>query len=329
MSKGRPLKPLEVSRGARQELESLARSRSLPAGLVRRAEIVLLCANGLDNKTVAERVRVNRRTVGKWRERFRTQGLMGPYDERRPGRPRSIEDDELMTLLQRTLETKPPGGGTHWTYLPFHGRRHRGVEVHGPAPLDRVQHPASPAEALQALHRSVLRREGPRHRRPLPRRTTMRWCCASTRRARPRRWSGLSPSCPSGSDTSKVSRTATSVTAPPPSSPPWTWPPAGSSPSASRCHQEFLGFLRHIDANVPPDLDVHLVVDNYSTHKPRSSAGSPPGPSCGPPPQTPSFTRSRDYAWLFLGHDTTCGSRPTGPVRRTSNNPWDAPDSEG
>ena len=104
-----------VSRGARQELEALARSRSLPVGLVRRAEIVLLCANGLDNRTVAERARVNRRTVGKWRERFRTQGLMDLYDERRPGRPHSIEDDELMTLLQRTLETKPPGGGTHWT----------------------------------------------------------------------------------------------------------------------------------------------------------------------------------------------------------------------
>ena len=93
----------------------MARSRSLPVGLVRRAEIVLLCANGLDNRTVAERARVNRRTVGKWRERFRTQGLMDLYDERRPGRPHSIEDDELMTLLQRTLETKPPGGGTHWT----------------------------------------------------------------------------------------------------------------------------------------------------------------------------------------------------------------------
>ena len=56
MPRGRPLKALEVSEGAREELESLVRSRSLPAGLVRRAEIVLLCADGLDNKAVAERV---------------------------------------------------------------------------------------------------------------------------------------------------------------------------------------------------------------------------------------------------------------------------------
>ena len=115
MPRGRPLKALEVSQGAREELESLVRSRSLPAGLVRRAEIVLLCAGGLDNKAVAERVRTSRQTVGKWRQRFRTQGLMGLYDERRPGKPRSIEDDEIMVLLQRTLETEPPDGSTHWS----------------------------------------------------------------------------------------------------------------------------------------------------------------------------------------------------------------------
>jgi len=78
-----------------------------------RAEIVLLCAEGLDNSAVAERVRVSRQTVGRWRERFRTQGLMGLYDEHRPGRPRTTPDD--TTLLQRTLETRPPDGSTHWT----------------------------------------------------------------------------------------------------------------------------------------------------------------------------------------------------------------------
>ena len=112
MARGRPLKPLELSGAAREELQSLARSRSLPAGLVSRAEIVLLCADGLDNKTVAETVGTSRQTVGKWRERFRRQGLMGLYDERRPGKPRSIEDDEIMVLLKRTLETEPVDGGT-------------------------------------------------------------------------------------------------------------------------------------------------------------------------------------------------------------------------
>ncbi len=115
MDRGRPLKPLEVSGSTREELESLSRSLSLPAGLVSRAEIVLLCANGLDNKAVAEEVGTSRQTVGKWRERFRTQGLMGLYDERRPGKPRSIEDDEVMVLLRKTLDTEPPDGSTHWS----------------------------------------------------------------------------------------------------------------------------------------------------------------------------------------------------------------------
>ena len=64
MVQGRPLKPLEMSSGTREELESLVRSQSLPAGLVRRAEIVLLCADGLDNEGVAEKVRTSRQTVG-------------------------------------------------------------------------------------------------------------------------------------------------------------------------------------------------------------------------------------------------------------------------
>ena len=71
MPRGRPLSPLTVSPDMRGELASMARSRSLPAGLVQRARIVLLCAEGLDNTTVAERVGVSRQTVGKWRERFR------------------------------------------------------------------------------------------------------------------------------------------------------------------------------------------------------------------------------------------------------------------
>ena len=90
MARGRPLKPLAISQDTREELASMARSRSLPAGLVRRAGIVLLCAEGLDNSTVAERVGVSRQTVGQWRERFRSQGLMGPATNTgRDGRARS------------------------------------------------------------------------------------------------------------------------------------------------------------------------------------------------------------------------------------------------
>ena len=183
---------------------------------------------------MAERVRTSRQTVGKWRERFRTQGLMGLYDERRPGRPRSIEDGALMMLLRRTLETEPPDGGTHWSCRSMADAT--GVSkstVHRVWRAFNIQ--PHRQKLLQALHRSVLRREGPRHRRTLPQPARQR-DGALRRREKPDPGAGAEPShcCPLGSDTSKASRTATSVTAPPPSSPPWTWPPARSSPSARR-----------------------------------------------------------------------------------------------
>jgi hypothetical protein len=73
----------------RSQLESLERFHSLPTGLVRRAEVVLLCAQGLDNGTVAEMVGTSRQTVGKWRRWFRKQGLIGLYDETRPMSPQA------------------------------------------------------------------------------------------------------------------------------------------------------------------------------------------------------------------------------------------------
>lgn len=115
MPRGRRLKPLILSHEVLAQLESFERSRSLPAGLVRRAEIVLLCAQGLDNGTVAEMMDTTRQTVGKWRQRFLEQGLMGLYDEPRPGRPRSIEEERIMELLYNTLHTKPPAENDRWS----------------------------------------------------------------------------------------------------------------------------------------------------------------------------------------------------------------------
>ena len=111
---GRPSKPLSVSPETRGELESLAGSRSLPMGLVRRAKIVLLYDDGLTRNEVATQVGVTPQTAGKWRERFRTQGLMGLYDERRPGKPRTIEDEAVAELIRKTLRTEPEDG-THWS----------------------------------------------------------------------------------------------------------------------------------------------------------------------------------------------------------------------
>ena len=165
--------------------------------------------HGFDNKAVAEEVGTSRQTVGKW-QRFRTQGLMGLYDERRPGKPRSKMTKSWCCCARHS--TRAFGVAVPWP-------TRRGC----PSPRFTASGKRSP-EALQALHRPFFVEKvhdivGLYLNPP-----DNRWCSASTRRARPRRWSEPSLCCPLGSDTSKASRMATSVTAPPPSSPPSTWP---------------------------------------------------------------------------------------------------------
>src|SRR5436853_562562 len=114
MRTGRPKAPLLLTAEEQRELQSLAhRSRSAPA-LARRARIVLACATGEDNKTVARRLRTGAATVGKWRTRFVEQRMAGLYDEPRPGTPRNITDEQIEQVAVRTLESTPRGA-THWS----------------------------------------------------------------------------------------------------------------------------------------------------------------------------------------------------------------------
>ena len=114
MNLGRPLAPLQLDGEQRQQLEALASSRSLPHGLVTRVRIILLSADGLSNKDIAARLQLNKMTVSLWRRRFLKQGLTGLHEELRPGRPRSIPDEKVATLIRRTLRTKPKDS-THWS----------------------------------------------------------------------------------------------------------------------------------------------------------------------------------------------------------------------
>jgi len=114
MRTGRPKATLKLNEDEKRELTSLAhRSRSAPA-LARRARIVLVCAEGHDNHTVARKLRVTPRTVGKWRNRFLQDRLEGLYDEPRPGAPRTITDEQVEQVVVRTLESTPRGA-THWS----------------------------------------------------------------------------------------------------------------------------------------------------------------------------------------------------------------------
>ena len=113
MSKGKA-STIVLTGAERRELESLTRRRKTGQALALRARIVLAAADGGHNGQIAERLSIFRGTVGKWRERFAQDRLDGLYDEPRPGAPRQIGDEEIAEMVRRTLETRPPGA-THWS----------------------------------------------------------------------------------------------------------------------------------------------------------------------------------------------------------------------
>ena len=99
MRSGRPKQPLLLTEEEHDRLQSLAhRARSQPL-LARRARVVLACAEGLDNKAVARKLRTSLGMVGKWRSRFLKARLEGLYDEPRPGAPRKVSDAEVERIV--------------------------------------------------------------------------------------------------------------------------------------------------------------------------------------------------------------------------------------
>src|ERR1700747_141783 len=111
---GRRFGSLELDEGERRELTSLASRRSTAQGLAQRARIILACADGEQSKVVAARLGIDPDTVGKWRRRFAAHRLEGLREEPRSGPPPPIEEPRIETVIVRTLETKPPNA-THWS----------------------------------------------------------------------------------------------------------------------------------------------------------------------------------------------------------------------
>src|SRR5947208_12908137 len=114
MRTGRPRKPLILSEEERERLQSVAHRARSQSLLARRARVVLASADGLDNKSVARKLRVSLGMVGKWRSRFLESRLEGLYDEPRPGAPRKVSDSQVEEVIIQTLESTPRGE-THWS----------------------------------------------------------------------------------------------------------------------------------------------------------------------------------------------------------------------
>ena len=254
-----PRSRLSWTREQRTALQSFAGSQSLPHGLVVRSQIVLLAAAGKHNGAVAQQVGMSRQTVGKWRQRFIERGLEGLYDEYRPGRPRRIDRED----------PEDDSRGSDPVELPDHGTGQWAVQIDGPASLECVWLAAPSAAPLQTLHGSLLHREGARCRGSVPESpdNAVVLCvdeksqCQALERSQP--MLPLDIGYVEGVTHDYVRHGTTTL---------FAALDVANGQVLTDCkprhrHQEFLAFLRHIDSNVPEDLEVHLIVDNYSPHK--------------------------------------------------------------
>src|SRR5437762_635907 len=160
MRTGRPKRPLTLTEDEQERLQSLAhRARSQPA-LARRARVVLACAQGLANQSVAKKLRCSLGMVGKWRSRFLKARLEGLYDEPRPGAPRKVTDAQVEQIVIQTLESTPRPDALEHARL---GPSHR-AQPHDDQPdLARLRSAASSHRYLQTIARSLAHRESARH----------------------------------------------------------------------------------------------------------------------------------------------------------------------
>ena len=111
---GRPTAPLVLSLDERDYLERQVRRHRVARSMSERCRIILRCSDGLPSKVVAVELGVHEHTVGKWRRRFLKERIEGLLDEARPGRPRTIDDDQVAAVIERTLRSTP-ADATHWS----------------------------------------------------------------------------------------------------------------------------------------------------------------------------------------------------------------------
>jgi len=267
MAKGRPKLPIILTQEDSLQLTSLARSRSLPHALVTRARIVLMAAGGLPNKTIAEKVGLSQQSVCLWRKRYLQDGVQGLHDEMKAGRPRSISDEKVALLVRKTLQTVPKDG-THWTIRSIaretrlsHPSVHRIWKAFGLQPHRQRQFKLSTDPFFVEKVRDIvgLYLSPPENAVVL---------CVDEK-SQIQALERTQPMLPMGLGyvegvTHDYERHGTTTL--------FAALDIANGDVITQCkprhrHQEYLGFLRHVQESVPPKLDIHLVVDNYATHK--------------------------------------------------------------
>ncbi len=251
----------------RTELERIRRSPSMPAGLVRRAEIVLRSAAGDTHRAIAAAVGVSLPLVAHWRSRFRDQRLAGLYDAPRPGRPRTHDEEEVARLLRTVLRTQPRDV-THWSVRGVAEKTgiskstvQRYFALFGVQPHRTRSFKLSTDPFFVEKVRDIvgLYLNPPEHALVL---------CVDEK-SQIQALERTQPNLPMGLGyveglTHDYTRHGTTTL--------FAALDIHSGEILTQCkrrhrHQEFLAFLRHVETSVPAALDVHLVLDNYGTHK--------------------------------------------------------------
>src|SRR5215469_9635020 len=267
MRTGRPKQPLVLTEEERDRLQALAHRARSQSLLARRARVVLACAEGLDNQAAAKKLRCSKGMVGKWRSRFLKARLEGLYDEPRPGAPRTVSDEQVEQVVIETLESTPRGE-THWStrgLAKATGLSRMTISriwrAFGLQPHRSDTFKLSPDPLLIEKVRDIagLYINPPDHALVL---------CVDEKsqiqaldRTQP-----LLPMQPGqlerGTHDYKRHGTTSLFAA-------LDWKTSRVIGQFHRRHRsaEFRRFLDTIEAQVPADLDVHLILDNYSTHK--------------------------------------------------------------
>lgn len=267
MRRGRHLPVLKLSPYERERLEEYVRRRKTSQGLARRARIILLCAKGASNTEVGFELGITKQIVGKWRSRFLEKRLDGLMDEPRPGVPRRITDAQVEEAVRMTLGERPRDA-THWSTRSM--AKATGLSQ---TTIVRIWH----AFGLQP-HRSETFKISPD---PLfvekvrdiaglylnpPDRALVLCVDEKSQIQALDRTQPLLPLRPGQverrSHDYKRHGTTTLFAA----------LNAKTGEVIGECHRrhraiEFRKFLNKVDASVPADLDVHLILDNYGTHK--------------------------------------------------------------
>ena len=265
----RPKPELVLSDDERQILTRWANRPKSTQRLALRARIVLACADEPSNKVVAQRLHVCAATVGTWRNRFVARRLEGLADEPRPGAPRQVTDEAVERVVTRTLETKP-AHATHWSTRGMAkvsglsqstvGRIWRAFGLK-PHRADTFKLSADPyfVEKVRDVVGLYLS----------PPEKAIVLCVDEKPQVQAlERTQPVLPMAPARTERATHDYTRHGTTALFAALDVATGSVIGKCHRRHR-HQEFIKFLDHVDAALvrEPDVSVHVVLDNYGTHK--------------------------------------------------------------